>query len=220
LGSTTFRAIKQWRNKCLGLFSRMLSKCKKGSRRYKRLLRAKARMKAKTANQLRDLFHQATRKAINHCTAQGICELIIGDPKGVEKDTKKKKRLSRKSRQKVSQMEYGRIKQQLSYKAREQGVSVQYVKEHNTTKQCPACGKTNTCTGRNYQCSCGFVGHRDGKAAFMILRKKYPELPLPEFSMKHIQCVPKYRKREIPACVVGPWRGPSRLVKPAPCETV
>ena len=214
------RAIKQWRNKALGKLSKLISRCKKGSRKYKRYIRAKTRLKAKTKNQLRDLYHQTTRKVINHCAENNIVELVIGNPKGVEKNTRKAKRLNRKGAQKVSQMEYGRIKQYLSYKAEELGLKVQFEKEHNTSKECPACGKANSCTGRVYKCSCGFIGHRDGKAGFMILRKKYPDLPTPEFSMTHTQCVPKYRKRPKPACVVDFWRGPSRLVKPGLCEAV
>ena len=212
------RSIKQWRNKSLGRLSKLISRCKKGSRQFKKYLRAKGRLKAKSDNQLRDLFHQATRKAINHCRSNNICEIVIGDPKGVEKNTRRENRLHSSSRQKVSQMEYGRVKQYLSYKAEELGLKVQFSEESNTTKECPACGTMNSSTGRVYKCSCGFVGHRDGKAGFMILRKKHPELPTPEFSMTHTQCVPKYRKRIIPACVVGSWRGPSSSAKPGLCE--
>lgn len=43
-------------------------------------------------------------------TSERVSSLVIGDPAGVEKNTRKQKRLSRKARQKVSQMETGRIK--------------------------------------------------------------------------------------------------------------
>jgi len=135
-----------------------------------------------------------------------------------EQRTRLKKRLGCHSQQKVSQMEYGRVKSYLAYKAEEAGIAFQLVEERNTTKQCPVCGKLNPCTGRNYQCSCGFIGHRDGKTGFMVLRKAHSDLATPEFSMAHIQCVPKYRKRQNPACVVGPWRGPSSSAKPDLCK--
>jgi len=92
------RATKQQRNKSLGWFSRVLSRCTKGSRRWKKLLRAKHRLKGKTNAQVQDLLHKATRKAINWCIKHQVAELVIGNPAGVEKDTKKQKRLSRKSR--------------------------------------------------------------------------------------------------------------------------
>ena len=49
------------------------------------------------------------------CTERGIAELVIGDPAGVGKNTKNEKRLNRKARQKVSQMESRTIKRMLEY---------------------------------------------------------------------------------------------------------
>ena len=166
----------------------------------------------KTDNQVLNLYHQATRKAIDYCIERGICELIIGNPAGVEKNTKKEKRLNRPSRQKVSQMETGTIKRFLKYKAKEAGISTCFVGERNTSKQCPVCGRLNHPKGRTYRCTgCGFVGHRDGKAAFMMIRKKHPDIPTPDvFGIGHIQSIPKYRKRQaqksrtLAACVDGP----------------
>jgi putative transposase len=206
------RSIKQLRNKSLAWFSRALSKCKKGSRRSKKLVRAKKSLINKTDAQVHDLLHQATRKAIGYCVERGIAELVIGDLRGVEKNTKKEKRLNRKSRQKVSQMEAGTIKRFLKYKAKEAGISTCFVGERNTSKECPVCGKLNHPKDRAYRCTgCGFTGHRDGKAAFMMIRKKHPDMPTPEvFDIGHIQSIPKYRKRQaqksrtMAACVDGP----------------
>jgi putative transposase len=207
------RSIKQQRNKSLAWFSRSISKCKKGSRRMKRLIRAKGSLKAKSTDQIRDLLHQATRKVIDWCIYAKVAEIVIGDLTGVEQNTKKRKRLRRISRQKISQMEYGKISKYLRYKAKEAGIRTCGQNEKNTTKECPACGKMNQSGSRVYSCACGFTAHRDGKAAFMILRKKHPETPVPEtFSIKHLQSFPKYRKRIQPACVDGPDVAPSSLV--------
>ncbi|EGT4771635.1 TPA: transposase, partial [Clostridioides difficile] len=73
---------------------------------------------------------------------------VLGDIKGVEKDTKKKKRLNRVNRQKISQMEYGRIKDYIKYKAKEQGIEVKLVKENYTSQTCPKCSKKHKPTGR------------------------------------------------------------------------
>lgn len=200
------RSLKRQRNKSLGWFAKALSRCTKGSRRWKKLIRAKGRLKGKTDVQVRDLLHQATRKAINWCRDHGVAELIIGNPAGVEQNTKKKKRLSRKNRQKVSQMETGRIKQYLRYKATEAGIASCLVGERDTSKECPHCGSHNSVSGRVYRCkACGFVGHRDGKAGFMMIRKKYPEVAAPAvFRIGHTQALPTYRKRPVgPACVDG-----------------
>ena len=202
------RSLKRRRNKSLGRFVRALSRCRKGSRRHRKLIRAKARLKSKTDDQVRNMLHQATRKAIDWCMDHKVSVLVIGDPAGVEKNTRKKKRLSRKARQKVSQMETGRIKDYLQYKAAEAGIASCLKKEHGTSRDCPVCGAQNRVRGRIYRCgACGFIAHRDGKAGFMMLWKKYPGLPLPAaFMIGHIQSVPKYRKRLCmsPACVDGP----------------
>ena len=218
------RAIKQWRNKSLAKLSRRISTCKKQSRQWRKLVRAKARLTAKTDNQMRDLFHKATRKAIDWSCEKSVAELVIGNPKGVEQNTKKQHRLNKKARQKVSQMEYGRIKRYLEYKAKEAGIKTCLVNERGTSKDCPECGSENHPKGRNYKCNrCGFLGHRDGKAAFLMVRKKYPDVETPEkFTLEHTQCAPKYRKRRpehrrsTPACVVGHGVILSRSAKARP----
>lgn len=207
------RSVKQLRNKSLAWFSRAISRCKKGSGRMKKLFRAKGRLKAKSNAQIRDLVHQATRKAINWCSENGVADILIGDLTGVEQNTRKNKRLGRNNRQKVSQMEYGRIRQYLRYKAKETGIRTADVKEDGTTKKCPACGTRNKTCGRLYSCGCGFACHRDGKSAFMMIRAEYPDIPLPEkFIFRHQQAFPMYRKQMKPACVDGPDVAQSSLV--------
>lgn len=209
------RATKQLRNKALSDLQKKISRCKKGSRQIRKYLKAKRRIMAKTENQVRDLVHQATRKAIDYCVDNGITELVIGNPEGVEKNTRRDKRLSRKCAQKVSQMEYGRLKKYLAYKAKEQGIATCLENERDTSKECPNCGKRNHVRGRIYRCSrCGFLAHRDGKAGFMILRKKHRDISTPEtFEIRHKQAVPKYRKRLLVKSNDGlrsrPRRGPS-----------
>lgn len=198
------RSIKRWRNKRLGVFAAALSLCTKDSRKWRKLIRAKGRMKAKAENQICNHLHHATRKAINWCEEKGVSELILGNPAGVEKNTKKHKRLSRRARQKVSQMETGRIKNYLRYKAEEAGIATCLVGERGTSKDCPECGSQNRPAGRVYRCACGFTGHRDAKAGFMMIRKKH-QVPTPAtFRIQHQQAVPTYRKRIKPACVDGP----------------
>lgn len=213
------RSIKRLRNKSLGRFARALARCKPGSRRWRKLVKARGRMKAKAGHQVRNLLHQATRKAIDWCMSKKVSELVIGDPAGVEKNTRKKKRLSRKVRQKVSQMETGRIKHYLRYKAKEAGIATCLVGERGTSRDCPACGTKNHVRGRLFRCAgCGFAAHRDGKAGFMMLRKKH-HVPLPAaFRISHVQALPKYRKRPDPrtACVDGPDVAPSSLAIAGP----
>ncbi|MCC0736186.1 transposase, partial [Clostridioides sp. ZZV14-6009] len=84
------RSIKQFRNKIYAYISKRLSRCKKGSRQYKRLWKLKNTIRTKIDNQLINLYHQTTRKFINFCVEQQVCEIVLGDIKGIEKNTKKK----------------------------------------------------------------------------------------------------------------------------------
>ena len=199
------RSIKRRRNKELGKLSRALSRCSKGSRRWRKLRRARGKLRTRTDHQVKNLLHQATRKAIAWCQNHQVRELVIGNPAGVEQNTRKQKRLGRTVRQKVAQMETGRVKHYLVYKAEESGIIPCLVGEQGTSRDCPVCGRANRPAGRNYQCGCGFSSHRDGKAAFMMIRRKHPQTPVPErFVFQHRQAIPTYRKRQRPACVVGP----------------
>jgi len=122
-------------------------------------------------------------------------------------------------------METGTIKKYLAYKAKEVGIKTCFVGERNTSKECPACGAINHPRGRVYRCSsCGFEGHRDGKAAFMMIKKKYPDILVPErFEFEHKQSSPKYRKAPCRtrvfvvsrgACVDGPDVAPGATIAP------
>lgn len=180
------RSIKQFRNKMYAYISKRLSRCKKGSRKYKKLLKLKSKIKEKSDNQLRNLYHQTTRKFIDFCVEKEVCEIILGDIKGIEKNTKKKKKLNKKNRQKISQMEYGKIKDYIKYKAEEQGIEVKLVKENYTSQTCPKCSKKHKPQGRNYICSCGYETHRDIVGAWNILNKKY-DFELVDFNIVHRQ---------------------------------
>jgi len=178
------RSIKRYRNKKLGSFSRAISRCTKGSRKWKKLVKQKAIMKTKTKNQLRNLYHQTTRKAIDFAIENNINEIICGNPKGVEKNTKKKKSLNRINRQKLSQVEFGTLKDYLKYKAESKGIRFSLVGEAYTSQTCPACKTLNKPKGRNYVCQCGYKAHRDIVGAFNILGKKY-QCKLVDFVMSY-----------------------------------
>ncbi|MCC0646625.1 transposase, partial [Clostridioides sp. ZZV14-6150] len=95
-------------------------------------------------------------------------------------------RLNRINRQKISQMEYGRIKDYIKYKAKEQGIEVKLVKENYTSQTCPKCSKKHKPTGRTYSCTCGYKTHRDIVGAWNILNKKH-KYNLVDFSINHKQ---------------------------------
>lgn len=194
------RSLKQKRNKVIAYVNKRLSRCQKGSRMYKRLLKLKQQIKLKTKRQLRDLYHQITAQFMKFCDEKAICEIILGDIKNIEKNTKKKKKLNRINRQKMSQMEFGTLKDYIQYKAKERGIVVQLVNESYTSQTCPQCGKRHKPTNRNFECSCGYQAHRDLVGAWNILNKKY-SFELKEFVIQTKQPLKlkpkKYRPSEV-----------------------
>ncbi|MCC0783610.1 transposase [Clostridioides sp. ES-S-0108-01] len=180
------RSIKQFRNKMYAYISKRLSRCKTGSRQSRKLWKLKNEIRTKTDNQLMNLYHQTTKKFIDFCVEQQVCEIVLGDIKGIEKNTKKKKKLNRVNRQKISQMEYGRIKDYIKYKAKEQGIEVKLVKENYTSQTCPKCSKKHKPQGRTYNCTCGYSTHRDIVGAWNILNKKH-KYNLVDFKINHNQ---------------------------------
>ncbi len=67
-----------------------MSRCKKGSRQWKKYQRARARIQQKTANQLEALEHRTTKEIVAFLEAEQVTHLVIGDVSGIEKNTKKK----------------------------------------------------------------------------------------------------------------------------------
>lgn len=168
------RSYKRYRNKQLGKLNSKISKCKKGSNRYKKLNRAKRRLLNKTDNKLKNLYHQTTKKTIDFAKKHNVSEIICGNCKSISTNTKKKRRLNRVNRQKMSQMEYGTLMNQLKYKAALNGIRFVLVNESYTSQMCPKCGKLHKTNNRNYKCcDCGYSAHRDIVGAWNILNKKY-----------------------------------------------
>ena len=180
------RSIKRFRNKMYAYISKRLSRCKKGSRQSKKLLKLKNKIRIKTHNKLMNLYHQTTRKFIDFCLEQQVYKIVIGNLKGIEKNIKKNRKLNRVNRQKIAQMEYGRITNYIKYKGKEKGIEVELVKEYYTSQTCPKCSKKHKPQGRTYSCICGYKAHRDIIGAWNILNKKY-KYDLVVFKISHRQ---------------------------------
>jgi hypothetical protein len=77
------RSLKRRHNKGLGQVQRKQARCIRGSRRYRALQRAKARLRARTERQVRDRRHKATRQVVRFLQQEGVGTVFIGDPHGV-----------------------------------------------------------------------------------------------------------------------------------------
>jgi len=168
------RSIHRLRNQKVRELQILMSRCKKGSRKWRAYNRAQKYILARSERQLRDVLHKTTRAFVNWCVEQGVGHVAVGDVEGVQrcssKRNKRRKRTrSRQINQKLSNWSFGKLARQLQYKLEAAGISLSKENEAYTTQTCPVCGKRNKVRSRNYQCSCGYEQHRDVHGAGNIL---------------------------------------------------
>jgi putative transposase len=158
IGCRARRAASQGHAKRLASLTAAIAKTRQGSRRCKKLLRTKARLKAKHTRVMRDLAHKVSRAIIEvavECQAETI---VLGDVRDVADGVN----LGRQSNQKISQWHHGKIRAYVEYKAQADGIRLVLQDEHYTSQTCPQCGHRHKPRGRVYTCGqCGFSGHRD-----------------------------------------------------------
>ena len=151
------RSLKRQRTKMLGKIAKKQSKCKKRSRRWRRLQWAKNKQCQRAERRIRDLRHKATRKVIGFCQEQNIGSLFVGNPHGVRNQDR-----GRHHNQRMSLWEYGKDIDYLTHKAEQAHIKCFTGSERGTSSQCPVCGHKHKPKGRNWACrKCGFTGHRD-----------------------------------------------------------
>lgn len=163
------RSIHRFRNKKLAEIQKRMSKCKKGSRQWRKYNRAKTYILSKSDRQLNDVIHKTTKQFVAWCTENEVKEVVVGKVEGVQRNTKKKKRKT--VTQKLSNWSFGKLQKQLAYKLEEHGTSVKTIDESYTSQQCPCCGRRHKTSTRNYTCSCGYHEHRDVHGSKGILSK-------------------------------------------------
>ncbi|WCK57573.1 transposase (plasmid) [Aneurinibacillus sp. Ricciae_BoGa-3] len=161
------RSLHRLRNKKIGELQKRQSHCKKGSRQWKKYQRAKRYIISKSEHQLRDALHKTTKSFVDWCIQQKISDIYVGNPEGVQRKTKKKKR--KKTNQKLSNWSFGKTKDYLKYKGNTQGIKVFFVSEAYSSQTCPVCKRKKKVSTRNYRCHCGYTSHRDVHGAKNIL---------------------------------------------------
>jgi len=164
------REVKQLRNKHLSKLRSRRSKCTKYSRQYKKYSKAIQKLKYITDKKILDIVHKTTKYYLDYCIRNNIRKVYYGDLDSCIRDTKKEKRGGKKTRQKLSQWNYGQIVLQLINKLSRYGIELVKVKEYYTSKKCPICKTLNSPKGRNYICdNCNYSIHRDINGAINIL---------------------------------------------------
>ena len=95
-----------------------MSRCKKGSRQWKKYNKAKSRIRQKSKNQLEELEHKTTKEIILFLEEEKVTHFVIGNVSGIEKNTKKNEKKKRKNnkvrRQQLSLWNQGKIKAKIN----------------------------------------------------------------------------------------------------------
>lgn len=173
------RSIAQYRAKVLADLNKKISRCKQGSRQWKKYKQARNRIRQKSKNQLEALEHKTTKEIVSFLEEERVTHFVIGNVSGIEKktkkDPKKKRKYNKTRRQQISLWNQGKIKQKLTYKAQQKGIKVEETEESYTSQSCPFCGGKHQAKGRRFICSVHQTEiHRDVNGAQNIARKKHP----------------------------------------------
>jgi len=151
------RSLKRQRTKQLGKIAKKQSRCTKYSRRWKKIQRAKNKIKARAERRIHDMRHKATRKVITFCQEQNVGKLFIGNPQGV-----RNRDSGRHHNQRMALWEYGKDIDYLTHKSKQAHIMSFTGSERGTSSQFPACGHKHKPKNRNWVCkACDFTGHRD-----------------------------------------------------------
>ncbi|CAL1242020.1 RNA-guided endonuclease InsQ/TnpB family protein [Candidatus Methylocalor cossyra] len=151
------RSLKRLHSQQLGAIQKKRSRCQKGSRRWRKLGQARAKLTLRYLRRVRDLRHKGTRKVIEFCKAHGVETLFVGNPDGVRRN-----RCGRKHNQRMSQWAYGKDIEYLKQKSEQARIACFTGDERGTSSRCPECGHRHKPRGRDWRCpACGFRGHRD-----------------------------------------------------------
>ncbi len=127
-----------------------------GSKRYRKIKRRVARLKAKSARRVRDLNHKITCGLVRFGEQAGVTQLVLSQPTGIAQAEGRKAQ-----RQRNGVWEYGEQSRQIEHKA--QGhFEVLREGERGTSSTCPCCHKHHKPSSRVFRCPhCGWTGHRD-----------------------------------------------------------
>jgi len=165
------RSLKRQRSQQLGKLTKKQARCKKYSRRWKKVQRAKNKMCRRSERRVRDLRHKATREVVNFCGEHEVGSLFIGNPHGV-----RTRDCGRHHNQRMALWEYGKDIDYLTHKSKAAHILSFTGSERGTSSQCPGCGHRHKPKGRVWNCKkCGFSGHRDIVGSINMHRLAYGE---------------------------------------------
>ena len=161
------RSLYRLRNKRIGAYQKLISRCKKHSKRYKKLIRRKWKYLNYLDNHIRDCIDKQIAKFIKLCQRKRITKVFIGDVSEIRNQIN----FGKKANQKLHQWPFAQLSEKLKYRLKNIGIEVEFISEAYTSRTCPSCNDQTKPTNRNFKCkSCAFEYHRDGIGSINIRR--------------------------------------------------
>lgn len=193
------RSKRQYQNKLKARLSNLIDTKKRGGKRRKKLIKSKQKQLAKIKNQIKDIEHKLTSKAVSMLQERSIQTLVIGDVRDIRKNID----YGKKANQKLHQWNFGSIRAKLEYKCAKVGINTELIPEAYTSQECLSCRKRTKPKNREFKCSCGFKWHRDGVGCANIRAKYLEEIPVVGIMAipigvrfePHLQCNPKAARK-------------------------
>jgi putative transposase len=165
------RSLRRQHNRTLSNLRSEIDRKEKGSRRWKRLIRAKNRQLQKIRNRIEDFLHKVTTRLVKTLHETRVGTVVVGDLTGIRERIKYGDRMN----QRLHQWAYSKFEHMLTYKAQLRGMTVERASEAYTSQTCPSCEHRHKPNGRDFNCpQCSFEGHRDVVGARNILNERYP----------------------------------------------
>jgi putative transposase len=169
LNGRHLRCVRRYQNKLKGRLAALRDRKRRGSRRWKRLVRSAQRQLRCLDHQIKDIAHKQTITLVSTLRERGVQTVAIGDIR----DIRHHRDYGHTANEKRHQMPSGLIRHMLTYKAQRHGMRVVLQDEHYTSRTCPSCQRRHKPRGRRFRCPwCGFVAHRNVVGAWNI-RKEY-----------------------------------------------
>lgn len=187
------RARQRGHAKNLKAFSVALARKKRGSRQYRRLVRARSRCRAKYDVVMRDMEHKISHAVVQEAVERKAQTIVYGDIRTIADRIDK----GSEHNQRISQWNHGKVRAFVEYKAQAEGITVVLQNEKDTSKTCPQCGHRHKPRGRTYVCpACRFRAHRDHVGQVNILSAylhgKPGNIPVPttlKYRLAHNVCL-------------------------------
>jgi putative transposase len=122
----------------------------------------------------RDLCHKISRGIVDFARQHNL-GIVMEDLRGIRKRINKGRMLNRR----LHSWNFRDLQFYVNYKAKLNGLPIEYVNPKGTSSLCPVCGEKLAPNGhRQLKCRCGYENDRDITACMNMLRMRGAPLPL------------------------------------------